>query len=98
MPKILNLFPFKSLSVSLSDKKAIKKVNIKAIMQYSGLIDEKAEVKLSSLISSKTKPPIMIGMLKRKLYSAAFSFVSPARISEQIVLPERDIPGRTAKP
>ena len=51
-----------------------------------------------ALMISKINPPTIIGMLKRKLYSALFSCDSPAIKSEQIVLPEREIPGKTAKP
>ena len=74
------------------------KVKTKATMRYSGLTLKNMFVILSILISSNIKPPIMIGMLKRKLNSADFVSSLPARTSEQIVLPEREIPGKTAIP
>ena len=94
----MNLFFFNSLSVSLSEIKATAKVNTNAKMIESGEVVANSSPKFSILISSKTKPPIIIGMDKRKLYSALFSSSFPASISEQMVLPDLEIPGKTARP
>lgn len=84
--------------MSFSERNATVNVKTKAIMQYTGLIDENAVERLSSLISSKMNPPIIIGTERRKLYSADFSSLFPERIRELIVLPDREIPGSTANP
>ena len=58
----------------------------------------KITLDLSSLISSKTKPPTIIGMLSKKLNSDDFFSSFPHKIKLEIVDPERDKPGTTAIP
>lgn len=96
--KKMNLFFFKSLRVSLSEIMATVNVKMKAKIIISGEVLAKTFAKLSILISSKTNPPMIIGMDNKKLYSALFSSSFPARISEQIVLPDLEMPGKTASP
>ena len=94
----MNLFFFKSLRVSFSERRATANVKTKAKMILSGDTLAKISPKLSILISSKIKPPMIIGMDNKKLNSALFSSLFPARMSEQMVLPDLEIPGKTARP
>ena len=96
--KKINLFFFKTLSVSLSESRATANVKTNAKIILSGEVLAKISPKLSILISSKIKPPMIIGMDNKKLYSALFASSFPARMSEQIVLPDLEIPGKTARP
>ena len=75
-----------------------KKVNPKANPHSASESPQKASDMFFAETSSKTKPPIMIGMLSRKLYSADFASSFPKNNNAEIVVPERDKPGRTAKP
>ena len=59
---------------------------------------QNASDKFSADASSKTNPPIIIGMLKRKLYSAELVSSFPQKSRAAMVVPERDNPGRTANP
>ena len=92
---------FKSFKVILSDANATKKVNINAKTHSHGFTVAKAfdaPPFFMSLISSKINPPTITGMLSKKLNSEAFSSSFPVKIKVEMVLPDLDIPGRTAKP
>ena len=53
---------------------------------------------VSTFIISNKKPPRIIGILIKKLYSEDFDSELPINIKAEIVLPDLEIPGRTAKP
>ena len=97
----MNLLFLRSLRVSLSEIIEMMNVKTNAKIQSQIESDENAFVVVgerNSLISSNAKPPTMIGILNRKLYSADFSSLFPARMSDEIVLPDLEIPGKTAIP
>ena len=99
--KNMNLLFFKSFSVILSESIATKKVNTKAkIHCHTGMLAKAlpAPPPLTRSIISKINPPKIIGMLNKKLYSAALPSSLPASMSDEIVLPDLEMPGRTANP
>ena len=71
--------------VSFSEIIDTANVSKNANIQKSGLTVSNTPEKLSTCNSSKTNPPTIIGILSKKLYSAAWFSSFPARISEDIV-------------
>ena len=97
----MNLLFFKSFSVILSESIATKKVNTKAKIHCHTGMPAKALPSpplLTRSIISKINPPKIIGMLNKKLYSAALPSSLPASMSDEIVLPDLEMPGRTVNP
>ena len=89
---------FSILIVSLSESTETTKVRTNAKPQSSKLRPAKAEVLKSAVINSVKNPPMIIGTLKRKLYSADLVSSFPINKRLAMVVPERDNPGNTAKP
>ncbi len=86
------------LIVSFSDRIEIIKVKQNANPHLINESPQNARDRFSAEISSSANPPTIIGMLKRKLYSADCVSSFPKNKSVDIVVPERDNPGKTAKP
>ena len=84
--------------MTLSDKSETRKVNAKANKHSKTERVAKTFVVLLQVSSSIIKPPTIIGMLIKKLYSAEFSSSFPQNVNAEIVLPDLDSPGRTASP
>ena len=78
-------------------RRPAKKAKTKANMRGSGL-KEKVPGASDISITAIIMEPIIIGILIRKEKRALVSRFSPIIKPEQIVAPEREIPGRTAKP
>ena len=73
-------------------------VKIKAKPQSSKLKPASVDEEKLVEISSEMNPPIIMGTLKRKLYSAEFVSSFPKNKRVEMVVPERERPGRTARP
>lgn len=92
-----NLLFFKSLIVVLSVKIETKNVKINAKKHSKNPRPENLNVAPFSKNSNK-KPPTMIGTLIKKLNSAESISLFPQKVSVEMVVPERDNPGKTANP
>ena len=73
-------------------------VKINAIKYTPKLANVKLDSILFPFINSKQNPPTIMGMLSKKLNSDAWDSSVPLNTILEIVLPERDKPGTTAKP
>jgi len=94
----LNFLSFNNFIVSFSAIIATKKVKTNANKYPKKTIVPKVSDKLSTLKSSTINPPTIIGMLSKKLNSAESFSLFPIKIIAEIVDPDLEIPGKTAKP
>ena len=88
---------FKILTIDLRENNETKNVKINAKKHSKNPRPEKDKALPHSKNSNK-KPPTMIGMLSKKLYSADSSSPFPQNVNAEIVVPDLESPGKTANP
>lgn len=96
--KYINLF-FLSIFIVIFNE-VIDTKNVKAKANKHSKIDNVPNKFVFLFIEtiSNINPPTIIGILIKKLYSEEFFSSLPSIVSADIVLPDLDSPGTTAKP